>query len=106
MAYCLDIGRSAGCLLSRLQPVIDGGSDKAALSELRRHDFWLGRHNIGKPLLKCVCNLAMQLMPAAFEETLIGRIAHQCMLETVDSFRRLAAAEHQLRLFELGECIG
>jgi len=47
----------------------------------------------------------VQLLPAALEQALIGRIPHQHVLEAVNGFRRLALAEHKLRLLKLGECI-
>ena len=73
--------------------------------EVARHDFRLARHDVGKSLLECARNLAVQLLPAALEQALIGRIPHQRVLEAVDGFRRLALTVHELRLLELGECI-
>ena len=70
---------------------------------MARHDFRLACHDVSKALLECARNLAVQLLPAALEQALIGRIPHQRMLEAVDGFRRLATAEHEFRLLELGE---
>ena len=65
-----------------------------------RHDFRLARRDVGKALLECARNLAVQLLPAAPEQALIGRIPHQHVLEAVDGVRRLAPAEHELRLLK------
>src|SRR5438093_8794795 len=46
----------------------------------------------------------MQLLPAALEQILVRRVPHQCVLEAVDGFRRIAAAEDERRLLKLGEC--
>src|SRR5262249_6444615 len=51
----------------------------------------------------CARNLAVQLLPAALEHALISRIPPQRVLEAVDGVRRLATAEHEPRLLELGE---
>ena len=67
------------------------------------HDFRLARHDVDKALLECARNLAVQLLPAALEQTLIGRIPHQRVLEAVNGFRRLATAEHEPGLLELGQ---
>src|SRR6516225_7807035 len=83
MVQRLGIGRASGCLLSSLKPVIDGGLNKAGFCEMVRRDFRLVRHDVGKPLLKCARNLAVQLLPAALEQALIGRIPHQRVLEAV-----------------------
>ena len=92
--------------MASLEPVIDGGFNKAGCREVVCHDFRLARHDVGKALLECARNLAVQLLPAAPEQALIGRIPHQHVLEAVNGIRRLAAAEHEFRLLELGECMG
>ena len=46
--------------------------------------------DVGKPLLECAGNLAVQLLPPALEQALIGRIPHQRVLEAVDGFRWLS----------------
>src|SRR6266850_8492428 len=91
--------------MTSLEPVIDGGIHKAGLREVVRHDFRLARHDIGKFLLECARNLAVQLMPAALEQALIGRIPYQRVLEAVYGFRRLATAEHEPGLLKLDECM-
>src|SRR5260221_1000928 len=91
--------------MSSLEPVIDGGFNKAGFREVVCHDFRLARHDVGKPLLECARNLAVQLLPAALEQALIRRIPHQHVLEAVNGFWRLATAEHEFRLLELGECM-
>jgi hypothetical protein len=83
--------RASGCLLSSLEPVIDGGFNKAGFREVVCHDFRLACYYVGEPLLECARNLAVQLLPAALEQALIGRIPHQRVLEAVDGFRRLAS---------------
>src|SRR5262249_54918850 len=45
----------------------------------------------------------MQLPPPALEQALIGRVPHQRVLEVVNGFRRLATAEQEPGLRELGE---
>jgi hypothetical protein len=45
------------------------------------------------------------LLPAALEKALIGGIPHQRVLEAIDSFRRLATAEHEAGLLKLSECV-
>ena len=91
--------------MSSLEPVIDGRFNKAGFREVVCHDFRLARHDFGKPLLECARNLAVQLLPAALEKALIGRIPHQYVLEAIEGFRWLATAEHEPGLLELGECI-
>ena len=76
-------------------------SRSPAFGEMVRHDFRLARHRVGKLLFEHARNLAVQLLPPALEQALIGRIPHQRVLEGVDGVRRLAAAEHELRLLEL-----
>jgi hypothetical protein len=75
------------------------------LREVLRYYLRLARHDVGKPLLECARNAAMQLLPAALEKAVVGRIPHQRVLEAVDSFRRLATAEHEAGLLELSECM-
>ena len=89
--------------MTSLEPVIDCGFNKTGFSEVVSHDFRLAHHNVGKLLLHCARNLAVQLLPAALEQTLICRIPHQRVLEAIDSFRWLATAEHELSLLEFGE---
>ena len=42
-------------------------------------------------------------MPAALQQTLIGRVPHQGVFEAVNGIRRFATAEHEPGLLELGE---
>src|SRR5262249_58452405 len=46
----------------------------------------------------------MQHFATTLEQALIGSVPHQRVLEAVDGFRRLAAAEHDFRMLKLGEC--
>src|SRR5262245_66192698 len=103
MLHGFGVRRAAECEIASLEPVSDGGIDKAGFGEVASHDFRLARHDIVKSLLKCARNLAVQLLPAAFEQALIGRIPHQRVLEAVNGFRRLATAEHEPGLLELSE---
>src|SRR5215471_2378350 len=91
--------------MASLEPVIDGGFNEAGCREVVRHDFRLARHDAGKALLECACNLAVQSLPTALEQALISRIPHQRVLEAVNGIRRLATAEYELGLLELGEPI-
>src|SRR5262249_39971715 len=97
----LRVRRAAQCEMASLEPVIDRGINKAGFGEMVRHDFRLARDDVGKPSFECARNLSVQLMSAALEQTFVGRIPHQRVLEAVDRFGRLATAEYQLRLFEL-----
>src|SRR5262245_39112504 len=94
----LGVRRAAEREMTSLEPIVDGRVNEAGFREVVRHDFGLARRDLGKLLLEGARNLAMQLMPSALEQALIGRIPHKRMLEAVDGFRRLAAAEHQLGL--------
>src|SRR5207247_8553864 len=105
MVERLGMRRASGCLLSSLEPVSDGGFDKAGLREVVRDDFRLARDDVDKPLLKCARDLAVQLLPAALEHALIRRIPHPRVLEAVDSVRRLATATHEFRPLAWGECV-
>src|SRR5262249_41880206 len=67
------------------------------------HDFRLACQDVGKSFLKRTRNLAVQLLPAALEKALISRVPHQRVLEAVDGIRRLATAEQEAGLLELGE---
>src|SRR6202040_835439 len=93
------------CKFTSLEPVIDGGVNKARFREVMSHHFRLARHDVRKPVLEQARNLAVQLMPAALEQALIGRIPYQRMLEAVNGFRRLATAEYESGMLELGECM-
>src|SRR5499433_1702105 len=91
--------------MASLEPVIDGGFNEAGLREVVCHDFRLARHDVGKALLEYARNLAVQLLPAALEQALISRVPHERVLEAVNGIWRLATAEHELGLLELGEPI-
>jgi hypothetical protein len=70
------VRRAAECEIASLEPVIHGGIDKACLREVVRDDLRLTRHDVGKPLLERMRNLAVQLLPAAPKQAFIGRIPY------------------------------
>ena len=56
-----------------------------------------------EPIAQGLSNAPVQYLPAALEQVLVSRLLHQRVLEAVDGFRRIAAAEDELRVLELGE---
>src|SRR5215813_11447971 len=90
--------------MTSLEPIIDCGFNETGFSEVVCHNFRLARHNVGK-LLHCARNLAVQSLPAALEQALIGRIPHQRVLEAIDSIWWLTTSEYKLSMFEFGECV-
>src|SRR5262252_9473607 len=98
MFHGFGVRRAAECEIASPEPVIDGRVNKAGCREVVRHDFRLARHDVSKLLLECARNLTVQLLAAALEQALIGRISYQRVLEAVDGVRRFATAEHEFRM--------
>src|SRR5262249_12519400 len=56
-----------------------------------------------EPVAQGLGNAPVQYLPPTFEQVLVRDLLHQRVLEAVDGFRRIAAAEDELRVLELGE---
>jgi hypothetical protein len=61
----------------------------------------LGDH--GEPVAQHLRDAPVQHLPPTLEQTLVGRLLNQRVLEGVDRVGRLAVSEHQLGLLKLGE---
>src|SRR5262245_35982668 len=99
----LVVGGSLQRPVSRLDPPFDSSFAEPRLREMMGDDLRLDLSDGLEPIAYGLSNAPVQYLPAALEQVLICRILHQRMLEAVDGFRRIAAAEHELRVFELGE---
>ncbi len=69
------------------------------------HDFRLACDNVWKLFFHLARDLAVQLLPPALEQALIGHVPHQSVLEAIDRFRWLAMAEHEFSFLKLGESL-
>ena len=101
----LVIGRSVQRPVTRLDPPFDGSFVQSSLREMMGDDLRLDLGHCREPIAQGLGNASVQDLSAALEQVLVGRVPHQYMLEAVDCFRRIAAAEHELRLLELRECM-
>src|SRR6516165_1410590 len=99
----LVVGGSVQRPVTRLDPPLDSNFAEPRLREMMGDDLRLAFGHCLEPIAQGLSNAPMQYLPAALEHVLIGRLLHQRVLEAVDGFRRIAAAEDELRVLELGE---
>src|SRR5262249_44249848 len=103
MVGCFHISRTLKRLLRSSLPVTDGRISEPCSSIVQGQQLWFGLRSLRKFLFQRLGNTLMQLLPAALQQVLVCCLLHQRMFEAVDGFWRIAAAEHELRVFELGE---
>src|SRR5688500_944339 len=99
----LEIGRAGGGTLAGLQPIADGTFDLVRFRKVMRQQFRLRCGRLRKALLHDVSDATVKLLAPALEQTRIGYILDQRMLEAVGRVARCAAAEDQLRTDQLFE---
>jgi hypothetical protein len=87
--------------LARGLPKPNGGFGKARSGEMMGQDLRLGGPDVREALLDHAGDLAVQRLPAALQQRVIGGVLHQRVLEGVDSIRRRASTEGQSRCAQL-----
>src|SRR5262249_49098887 len=90
--------------LARFSPPFDRSFREACMRQMMPDDLWLGVCNRWELVAQGLGDACVQHLETTLEQALIGSVPHQRVLEAVDGFRRLAAAEHDFRMLELGEC--
>src|SRR5215471_1528458 len=101
----LVVGGSVQRPVTRLDPPFDGRLAEPRLGEMMGDDLRLDLGHCLELIAQGFGNASVQYLPAALEQVLVRRLLHQRVLEAVGGFRRIAAAEHEFRLLELGERI-
>src|SRR5262249_43234488 len=79
----------------------NGSFAESRLREMMGDDFRLSLGRYLEPVAQQLGNPQVQHLPTAFKHVLISRLLYQRVLEAVDGFRWIAAAEHEFRLLEL-----
>src|SRR5258706_8621757 len=97
------VGGSVQRPVTGLDPPFDGSFAEPRLREMMGDDLWLDLSHCPEPIAQGLGNAPMQYLPAALEQVLVRRLLYQRVLEAVDGFRWIAAAEHEFRVLELGE---
>src|SRR5262245_4553978 len=98
----LVVGGSIQRPVTRLDPPLDGRLAEPRLREMMGDDLGL---DVGclQSIAQGLGNPPVQHLPATLEQVLVGYLLHQRMLESVNRFRRITAAEHKLRVLKLDE---
>src|SRR3954468_12692070 len=99
----LDIRGPRGGVPPRPQPIADRLLVLPSLAVMIGERFRLGLDQIREFLFQGARDGTVQLSAPRLEQTRIGSIPDEGVLERVDSPRRLAAAEQQLRMNELAQ---
>src|SRR5215831_1260017 len=97
----LIVGGSVQRPVARLDPPFDGRFVEPRLGEMMGDDLRLDLRHYREPIAQGVRNALVQHLPAALEQVLVGHFLHKRVLETVDGFRSITAAEHEFRGLEL-----
>ena len=98
----LVVGGSVQRPVTCLDPPLNGGLAEPRLREMMGDDLRLGVSCL-EPIAQGLGNAPVQHLPATLEQVLVGYVLNQRVLESVNGFRRLTAAEHKLRVLKLGE---
>src|SRR5438132_8710743 len=96
-----EIGGAHGGFPASLQPVCRRLFEQSRLGEMMRDSFRLRLHDFREALLEGVRDRGMQRGPAALENSRVGSIPHERMLEAVDRPGYLASAKYQFRADQL-----
>src|SRR5690348_9488429 len=78
-------------------PPLDGLIGQASLCEMMRQELRLGTSDIGELLLKNPADPRVQLLALAAQQSAVGGVPHQRMLEGIDRIRWRTPAEGQPR---------
>jgi hypothetical protein len=84
---------------ARLAPPFDGEVVEARFGEMMRDDFCLGRYALGL-IAQEFRGTAMQRLPAALEQAVVGRVLDQRVLEAVVRLRACALGDKEVRAGE------
>ena len=99
----LKVGRAHGGLLAGVQPICLRLLEQPGLRQMVRESFGLSLHDFREPLLEGVRDRGMQRCASALQESRVGSVPHQRVLEGIDRLGYLAPAEYQLRPNQLGK---
>jgi len=83
-------------LLAGLLPVIDRTLGEAGLDAVLGEQLGFRVRRLGEAVLQRPDNAGVQLLPMRPQKALMGRVAHQRVLERVARLRRHTAPKHQL----------
>ena len=86
-------------------PERNGGLNKARGREVMRQHLGFGGLDVREARLDHAGDLTVQLLPAALEQRVVGRVLYQRVLEGVNRIRRRAATEGQSGRGQLRESV-
>ena len=92
-------GRAAQGLIARLAPPLDREVVEAGLGEMMRDDFRLGRRALGLVAQELGC-AAVEHLPAALEQAVVGGVLDQRVLETIVRLRAPILDDEEVRIGE------
>ena len=101
LAKCAAASRLADLVIARWPAFSHHGTacgSQAGQRVVLRHRLRLGLGDVGELGFQRGGDPSMDLLAPAFQQALVGGVAHQRVLERVGRLRRRAAAEHQLGL--------
>ena len=87
--------RAAQGLIAGLTPPFDGEIVKSGFGEMMGDDFRLGRGALGL-IAQDFGGAAVQRLPAALEQAVVGRVLDQRVLEAIVGLRRSALDKQQV----------
>src|SRR6516165_9462518 len=95
-------GGTAQRLVAGLAPPFDGGVGQTRLRKVMRQHFRLGRSAL-KAIAQDFRGAAVQRLPAALEQTVVGRVLDQRVLEAVVRLKARSLGDEEIRVGELVE---
>ena len=103
VAYRFEVGSGFRGLLAGLQPEIDSEFALAGFGEVVSQEFRLALGPFRVQFAKHDSDLRMQLLSIAVQQARMSDILYHHMLEGVDRFRRVTAADDQAGVLEMTE---
>src|ERR1700677_4496242 len=92
-------GRAAQGLIARLAPPLDREVVETGLGEMMRHDFGLGCRALGL-VAQELGGAAVQRLPAALEQAVVGGVLDQRVLETIVRLWAPVLGDEEVRIGE------
>src|SRR5579862_8851703 len=95
MGYCLPIGRPPCSAIACPLPISDSLLQLAGTSVVLREDFRLDLCQIWKALFEDDCNARVQVGASCAQQSIVGHILNERMLEQILRMGRQALSEQQ-----------
>jgi len=100
MADRFEMGQARCGILAGLQPLIDGALGITGCGQMMRQQFGLALDEVEELLFEHRGHPGVQFLPPCPQQSPVGGVLHQCMLEQVGGVRGDAATEQQPGLRE------